>query len=301
MRCKEIGSSASSSIESTFSPPTGINTQAKSGTKTEYKRTADSYYTKALHVKDTSRKLLFVTTIKGIHPGTAFITDIDHVIEAPDGVRADKLAIRPQPFELSKDGNSIVVGSGLYRRNDSNQYKNSFLMKNPWDDVYDLSKYGFIVNHPPELIDNAINKDGTVIASLWGPQYDEVYERSSSFEGRYTYNQYGNQVFNKEPDMTSQYGLPRRSYIVQVFTSGEDASSWQRQIRHFRGNRCKHISLTASGDLLAYSMTEDNWHSNYFKEEDFWKRTGSMNTALDQRMGYINFLEVENIGHEPPT
>ena len=174
-------------------------------------------------------------------------------------------------------------------------------MKNPWDDVYDLSKYGFVVTHPPELIDNAINKDGTVIASLWGPQYDEVYERSSSFEGRYTYNQYGNQVFNKEPDMTSQYGLPKRSYIVQVFTSGEDASSWQRQIRHFRGNRCKHISLTASGDLLAYSMTEDNWHGNYFKEEDFWKRTGSMDTAMDQRMGYINFLEVENIGHEPPT
>lgn len=289
LRCKDLSSEP---IGSVFYPPTGI--KSNSYYNTEYKRAADSHWTKMLHDKDTTRRLMFTTTIKGINPGTAFTTDINHVVENtnPES-RNNKFAIRPQPFELSKDGNSIVVGSGLYRKNVNNQYLNSFLMKNPWDDVNDLSKY-FEASYPPELIDNSINKDGTVIASLWGPQYDEVYEKSSHFVRN-------SQNYTREPDMTSQYGLPIRNYMIQVFTSGENASFWQRQTRFFKGNRCKHISLTASGDLVAYTMTEDNWHNNYFKNEDFWKSSGSRKTLDDPRKGYINFLEVESIGHKPPT
>ena len=297
LQCKDVGSATQSYIH----PPTGIRTD-NSTSAVEYRRSPDSSYIKALHEKDETRGLLFVTTIKGIPPGNSFITDINHeVYNTNTRQRQDKIVTQPQPFELSKDGNSIVVGSGLYRKNASNQYKNSFLMKNPWSDVPDLKVYDFTATHPPELIDNSINKDGTVIASLWGPKYLELYDIKSTFKGRYQTNSQGQTRYYAEPDMTSQYGHPRRNYIIQVCTSGEDASEWKQQIKLFSGNRCKNINLTASGDLVAYAMTEDNWHDNYFRDKDFQNRTGSLNTNDDPRKGYINFLENENIGHTPPT
>ena len=296
LRCKDVATTQSS-----FHPPTGIRTDIGVSSM-QYRRSPDSNYIRALHAKDETRSLLFVTTIAGIHPGNSFIFDINHEVHNTNTEkRQDKIVTVPQPFELSQDGNSIVVGSGLYRKNAIGQYKNSFLMKNPWSDVPDLKVYDFTATHPPELIDNSINKDGTVIASLWGPKYLEPYDIKSTFKGRYQTNSQGQTFYYAEPDMTSQYGHPRRSYIIQVFTSGEDASEWKRQVKLFSGNRCKNINLTASGDLVAYAMTEDNWHDNYYYYHNFQNRTGSTTTADDPRKGYINFLENENIGHTPPT
>ena len=44
-----------------------------------------------------------------------------------------------------------------------------------------------------------------------------------------------------------------------------------------------NISLTASGDLVAYAMTEDNWHNNYYESPTFYK-DGNKNVKPDMRM-----------------
>ena len=297
LRCRDV---TSDSVSSSYHPVTGTSQVRADVFDTPYRRTPDSHYNYSLKEKDRQRSLLFETTIEGIDPGPNFITSIFHEVENVNTEkRNDKLATRPLPFELSGDGDSIVVGSGLYRRNGGFAYRNYFFMENPWqfDRLRDIGYTQDFINqidyennrYSPLLIDNAINEDGTVIAGLWGYKWDEQLESPV----RSIRNSY-------DANTTARFGYQRRHYIISVWTSGQSSSSWDSQIRFFTGNRCNNISLTASGDLVAYAMTEDNWHNNYYESPTFYK-DGNKNVKPDMRRGYINFLENENIGHTPPT
>ena len=176
LRCRDV---TSDSVSSSYHPVTGTSQVRADVFDTPYRRTPDSHYNYSLKEKDRQRSLLFETTIEGIDPGPNFITSIFHEVENVNTEkRNDKLATRPLPFELSGDGDSIVVGSGLYRRNGGFAYRNYFFMENPWqfDRLRDTGYTQDFINqidyennrYSPLLIDNAINEDGTVIAGLWG-------------------------------------------------------------------------------------------------------------------------------------